>query len=142
MPDWTTFQKNEWKYQSAFVAQLVSAIEFLDWGLLFGFWTIRAALEQLPPKDVPIETPVEAACYWFIYTADALWKYVLENKVIRRATTQGPRYWDRDWKGFNKERWNVWVRDLTRAFRKTQNEDTKKLISEALAEMERVSHVE
>ena len=138
----TTVEKNGWKYVSAFVAQLVTAIEYLDWGLLFGLWTIRAAFEELPPKDTSIETAVEAACYWFIYAADSLWKLVLEKKVIRSATTQGSRYWDQDWKGFNKERWDIWVRDLTRAIKKIEDENTKKLISEALVEMERVSHTE
>jgi hypothetical protein len=94
------------------------------------------ALENLEhsPEILAHTAAMEAACQWFIQGADRLWANVVNGRVF-------PHYIEtrRDGsKGFERERWDRWVRDLRRAEAACSDERMRKLIRDALAHVKRV----
>jgi hypothetical protein len=147
-PDLTADDKQRWDNRNAFLAQLTAAAEVdytNDWHhpmdfSVFGLWAFGAAFEKEAPADVSADTAGRAACWWFIYAADRLWANVENGRTWEGKIGSGlGKYEDKPWTGYNRERWGVWEERLVAAKATASDEDTKKLIEDALAHIERVS---
>jgi hypothetical protein len=103
---------------------------------IYATWVFEMALENLEhsPEILAHTATMEAACQWFIQGADRLWANVVNGRVFSQYIETR-----RDGsKGFERERWDRWVRDLRRAEAACSDERMKKLIRDALANIKRV----
>lgn len=94
------------------------------------------ALENLyySPEELADTAVMEAAAQWFIQGADGLWANVVSKRIfpdLIDEKREGSR-------GFERERWDRWVRDLRRAEQAGRNPRMKKLLRDALANIKRV----
>ncbi|KAJ5623880.1 hypothetical protein N7510_000189 [Penicillium lagena] len=146
-PDFDPEQRERWVKLNAFLAQLTQAADVhyespgetpcfhpLDKSLR-ATWVFEMAFENLEhsPEMLAHTATMEAACQWFIQAADRLWANVVNGRVF-------PQYIEtrRDGsKGFERERWDRWARDLRRAEVACSYERMKKLIRDALAHIKR-----
>lgn len=137
-------KKQRWVNLIAFTAQLSQAAppwpkyddNPLNWAHM-ALWSLRAAFEaDISPHEVVGTTTFQAACFWFIYAANAVWACV--EKEIEAGgsyvSSPGSQYKHRDWKGFNRERWNIWVHALEHAQIRCHdsNTETMHMIVDAL----------
>ncbi|KAJ5192735.1 hypothetical protein N7449_008877 [Penicillium cf. viridicatum] len=84
-------------------------------------------------------------CYWLICAGDRLWENVLNCRRYNKYDGRpGEMYSNRGWKGFERERWDIWVQGLrdTKATCEPGQELVEDLIDRALAKMERVMNNE
>ena len=101
---------------------------------------MRHALEEDVPSGVSANTVLEAASWWFIHSAGKLWVNVAESREFEgQRAIGGGKHESKGWTGYSAERWAVWKQGLRDALTTTENEDTKKLIQDALTEIERVT---
>lgn len=80
-------------------------------------------------------------CYWLICAGDRLWENVLNHRRYNKYDGRpGEMYSHRGWKGFERERWDIWVQGLrdAKATCTPGQELVEDLIDRALAKMERV----
>lgn len=141
-------QRERWVKLNAFLAQLtqVADVQYESPGetpsfhpldkSIYATFVFEMALENLEysPEELADTAAMESASQWFIQGADRLWANVVNTRVF-------PRYIEtrRDGsKGFERERWDRWVRDLRRAEAACSNERMKKLMRDALAHIKRV----
>ena len=139
-PQLSAYDQNRWKNQSAFVAQLFPVNGFFHDLPMFGLFTFCQAFENIPSiKGIVNDTAVGAACWWLVYAVDKLWAEVSSGRGWEGLQGAGGfNYQDRPWKGYNLERWSVWEQGLLDALPASENEKTKKLFQDALAQMKRV----
>lgn len=137
-------KKQRWVNLIAFTAQLSQAAppeprykeNPLNWAHM-ALWSLRAAFEaDISPDEIVGTTTFQVACFWFIYAANAVWAYV-ENEIEAGGpyiSSPGPQYKHRDWKGFNRERWDVWVQALEHSQTRCHdsNRETMSIIVDAL----------
>ena len=101
---------------------------------LYGLWTFCRAFEDESSSDIPPETAVRSACLWYIYAADRLWANVKNCRVFG-----GPEAREKDpSSGYNRKRWDTWKEHLEAAQTAYTDEETKKLIQDALTHIKRV----
>lgn len=104
----------EWLDLNAFVATITNKTP--DYAL-FGIWTIRSGLEQQDASDIAIE----AAAVWLLYAGQAIFELSKSNKSFDGKLAQpGPRFSDKSWTGFSKERWRAWADRLSEVQAKGQ----------------------
>ncbi|KAJ5967538.1 hypothetical protein N7501_003786 [Penicillium viridicatum] len=80
-------------------------------------------------------------CYWLICAGDRLWENVLNCRRYNKYDGRpGEMYSNRGWKGFERERWDIWLQGLrdAKATCTPGQELVEDLIDRALAKMERV----
>ncbi|KAJ5530921.1 hypothetical protein N7527_004314 [Penicillium freii] len=80
-------------------------------------------------------------CYWLICAGDRLWENVLNCRRYNKYDGRpGEMYSNRGWKGFERDRWDIWVQGLrdAKATCTPGQELVEDLIDRALAKMERV----
>lgn len=135
-----------WENASAFLAQLTAASkncnprEVLDQSS----WALADFLNAFEDADSGDDWPmhgtkVRMACWWFIYAADVLWEHVLEHPGIIEAGKVDDRFNGGERRTlFNLTRWQRWEEGLLVAQTIYEDEETKELIKEALAHIERV----
>jgi hypothetical protein len=90
-------------------------------------------------------TLLRATSLWMIYAADKLWANVLEKRGFRhKASGHNPaeegrayRKPKRRWVGFNKTRWEIWVKGLENG-QETNDPEVRALVERALEQVERV----
>jgi hypothetical protein len=137
-----------WDNRNAFLAQLTAAAQVdysNDWHhpldfSLFALWAFGFAFEEHAPAGVSSDTAVRAACWWLIYAADRLWANVENGRKWEGEIGSGlGDYEKKDWTGYNRERWGVWGEGLLAAKGTASDEDTRKLIENALAHIKRAS---
>ncbi|WPH04972.1 Hypothetical protein R9X50_00787000 [Acrodontium crateriforme] len=93
-----------------------------------GLWTIRAALES----DQPSNLELAAAAVWFVYASPAIWGLSLQEKTFEgKMAKPGPRFRDRVWRGFSRERWESWLERLGGCEERGLNEETRMLVQKA-----------
>lgn len=146
-PDLTADDIERWDNRNAFLAQLTAAAQVdyssdahhpMDFSL-FALSAFGSAFDHAP-GGVSSDTAVRAACWWFIYAADRLWANVENGREWEGAIGSGTGYYkNKDWTGFNRERWGVWQDALLAAKDTTDSADTKKLIEAAWAHIIRVT---
>lgn len=116
-------------------------------------WTMRQALEEEDDAGSGAEqhsTEVEAstaavwaACEWFVYASDRLWAHVEAGLVYDGEekglhVESGMTYLSRGWRGFERDRWDVWEEKLRELEGACVDEESKARLRGALANMRRV----
>ncbi|KAK0716803.1 hypothetical protein B0T26DRAFT_644747 [Lasiosphaeria miniovina] len=86
---------------------------------LFALWSLRTAFEEAPPAGQSAASKVklaELAAVWVRFASDALHTMCEENRpFVANQGAPGDKYKDRKWKGFNQERWGIWLEGLKAA---------------------------
>ncbi|KAJ5592753.1 hypothetical protein N7537_009657 [Penicillium hordei] len=80
-------------------------------------------------------------CYWLICAGDRLWENVLNCRRYNKYDGRpGEMYSNRGWKGFERERWDIWVQGIrdAKVTCTSGQELVEDLIDRALAKIERV----
>ncbi|KAJ5662992.1 hypothetical protein N7507_003723 [Penicillium longicatenatum] len=150
-------QRDRWVKLNAFLAQLTQAADIrypspeeevlffpLDKSLR-AIWTMAMALEnKRSPALLGDTAAMEAACQWFIYAAGRLWANVLNNRTYPEVSGagSGDRYKEKNWTGYNRERWGIWEDGLKEAKANCQDERMWKLIDDALASLGMVTVIQ
>ncbi|CRG89757.1 Methionine--tRNA ligase, mitochondrial [Talaromyces islandicus] len=142
-PELNPEERERWVKLNAFLAQLCEAADVDYESLHFhpldkyrhATWAFEMALENLynSPEELANTAAMEAAAQWFIQGADGLWANVVNKRVFPDCIEnrrEGVR-------GFERERWNLWVRDLRRAEQACRDQRMKKLLRDALAQIKR-----
>ena len=153
-PDLKDEQRKRWVNENAFIAQITQAADIsyeppLDQGSNIhpldrshrAVWAFLFALEN---DDIPMQilaktAAMEAACMWFIYAGNRLWENVQRDRTYNEDFGLGPgcaRFRDRGWKGYERDRWEVWGERL-RGARADGDGRMRGLIEEALECRER-----
>ncbi|KAF9893071.1 hypothetical protein FE257_012482 [Aspergillus nanangensis] len=143
-------QRKRWANLNAFLAQLTQAANIsypppkeearfspLDKSLR-ALWTLTMALEsERPPALLANTAAMEAACQWFIYSAERLWANVLNDRTYPEAAGAGPgkRYKEHAWAGYTHERWGNWEDALKEAWESCEDERMGKLIDDAMSSL-------
>lgn len=98
-------------------------------------WTLNMALVNLEHSNETLAgtAAMEAACQWFIYTADILWANVVNGRVFADFKGLEKEFFN----AFERERWDVWVRSLRKAEAACTDKRMKELIQDALAHANR-----
>ncbi|CAG8101177.1 unnamed protein product [Penicillium salamii] len=109
-----------------------------------GLCELRQIFEEgIPTEQLTSGVGLLGVCYWFICAGDRLWENVLNGRQYNKYDGRpGDMFWDRNWRGFERERWDVWqqgLRDAQDACLPGQ-EDVKDLISRALSKMESLTN--
>ncbi|KAF7959359.1 hypothetical protein EAE96_000979 [Botrytis aclada] len=138
----TDREKTSYENKNAFLAQLlaiskvsigVDDFEALDFSL-FALWVFRDVFENKGGKSKKLA--IRVACWWLVFAAEKLWLNVVNEKSMPdRTGAGGDLYEKKGWIGYGRERWDIWREGLRNA---DGDRDTRKLISNALACMERV----
>ncbi|KAK3366757.1 hypothetical protein B0T24DRAFT_367594 [Lasiosphaeria ovina] len=83
---------------------------------LFALWSLRTAFEEAPPPGQSAAGKAklaELAAVWVRFAGDALHTMCKENRpFVANQGAPGDKYKDRKWKGFNEERWEIWLEGL------------------------------
>ncbi|CAI7565393.1 unnamed protein product [Penicillium palitans] len=97
--------------------------------------------ESILSERVASTAGLLGVCYWLICAGDRLWENVLNHRRYNKYDGRpGEMYSHRGWKGFERERWDIWVQGLrdAKATCTPGQELVEDLIDRALAKMERV----
>ncbi|KAH8690392.1 hypothetical protein GQ44DRAFT_780468 [Phaeosphaeriaceae sp. PMI808] len=148
-------EESQYYNKVAFLAQLTtSSVNFVsdpenhpgpfDFSL-YALWSFRQAFEDSTTPRAPNDSLLRAASLWMSYAADRLWENVKMKRDFRhKASNSNPAQegngylkQNKNWVGFNQERWGVWVKGLENG-RGVENEEVKGLVETALKEVERV----
>jgi hypothetical protein len=148
-------EETQYLNKVAFLAQLTSSpanfVEDpeqdsgpLDFSI-YALKLLRATFENTTEPRAPNMTLLRAASLWMIYATDRLWKHVIEKRDFRhKASGTNPAEEGRaylkprtGWIGFNKARWEVWVKGLENG-RETNDTEVRALVERALEQVERV----
>ncbi|KAF5867770.1 uncharacterized protein Bfra_006968 [Botrytis fragariae] len=142
----TNREKTSYENKNAFLAQLLATsevsarsdeFETLDFSL-FALWVFRDAFENKGGKSKGLV--IRVACWWLIFAAEKLWLNVVNEKSMPdRTGAGGDLYEKKRWIGYSWERWDIWREGLRNA---DGDRETRVLISDALACMERVTGFE
>lgn len=96
-------------------------------------------------SDLPMSTEattaaVWSACAWFEHAPDRLWAHVKAGLIYRRSakTNCGKKYMHRGWRGFERERWDVWEARLGELEGACVDVESRARLQKALAAMRRV----
>lgn len=122
-------------------AMMIRAMQF---AFEDGFEIIRTDPRVFLTEEAAGIAALWAACEWFIHAADRLWANV-ENKLIWKDPSEssvgpGAAFAAKGWKGFERERWDVWeqfLRALEWACEPEKHENTRRRLRDALAQMQR-----
>lgn len=142
--------RDAWINVNAFVARMTAAAvnehggERQDYGALdyslYGIWSLRSALEEerekLPSKTT-IDASVGAAAAWILYAGPTLKGLSDSNKTYSgKVAKPGSKFKDQEWRGYTKDRWQLWKKELVQAKSLVQDDSVQGLVQQALAVME------
>jgi hypothetical protein len=148
-------EETQYLNKVAFLAQLTSSpANFVEYSelnprpidfSLYALGDFCAAFEVTTEPRAPNMTLLRATSLWMIYAVDRLWKNVLEKRDFRhKASGDNPaeegsayRKLKKGWVGFNKERWEIWVKGLENG-QDTTDTEVRALVERALEQVERV----
>ncbi|OTA99472.1 hypothetical protein M426DRAFT_269263 [Hypoxylon sp. CI-4A] len=141
-PTTTEEEKRRFENYVAFLAQLSTAadIDYTDPAarvhpMDFSFWCLVAFIEAAEPeegKQVPSDHAVRTASMWALYGADRFWANVKHGRIFdRRGDDPGTK--------ITREMWDGWYQTLVAAESTRTDEDTKRLVGEAIAKMQKAS---
>ncbi|KAI1327661.1 hypothetical protein F5Y16DRAFT_190132 [Xylariaceae sp. FL0255] len=132
-------EKAGWENKTAFIAQVMSRVPIdhsegaknvFDFSV-YALWAMREAFEGY--EQQPSDTALRAACLWFIYTGEALLAKVEQGAILRdRVGFSHERFSQKGWRGFERERVDVWKNGLVAASERLRDGDTKGLVEQAL----------
>ncbi|KAG0154281.1 hypothetical protein PDIDSM_1661 [Penicillium digitatum] len=105
-----------------------------------GLCGLRQVFEEgIPSKQLVSTAGLLGVCYWLICAGDRLWENVLNGcKYNKYDGRPGEMYSNRGWKGFERDRWEIWVQGFrdTKATCTTGQELVEDLIDRALLKIE------
>ncbi|KAF5722363.1 hypothetical protein FMUND_2875 [Fusarium mundagurra] len=112
---------------------------------LFAIWTLREALED-PAADKISATPpklLKASSVWFIYATEALAKASkdgkqFDGKIAKPGTSLTEFKDEAGWRGFNNDRWKVWLDRFSTLKAVDLPQDSKSLVNQALDSLTKV----
>ncbi|KAF9252902.1 hypothetical protein DTO006G1_2139 [Penicillium roqueforti] len=152
-PDMEPDQQIRWAKLNIFLAQVTQAAEVeytsLQVSISDAMDVSHMALcglrhvfeERIPSEHIASTAGLLGVCYWLICAGDRLWENVLNGRKYNRYDGRpGELYSDRGWKGFERERWDIWVQGLrdAKAACRPGKELVEDLIDRALSKIERV----
>ncbi|KAJ5336809.1 hypothetical protein MYU51_005971 [Penicillium brevicompactum] len=154
-PNMDPEQQIRWAKINIFLAQSTQAADvkytsssqaFISDGMdesHIGLCGLRQIFEEgIPSEQLTSGVGLLGVCYWIICAGDRLWENVLNGRQYNKYDGRpGEMFWSRHWRGFERERWNVWeqgLRDAKAACLPGQ-EDVQDLINRALSKMESLS---
>ncbi|CAD0106161.1 unnamed protein product [Aureobasidium uvarum] len=145
-----TKTREAWINVNAFVARLTAAAvnehggerpgyNALDYSL-YGIWSLRSALEEetenLPGKTT-IDASIGAAAAWILYAGRTLKGLSDSDKTYSgKVAKPGFKCKDQDWRGYNKDRWQLWTKELAESKNLVQDDGIQDLVKQALETME------
>ncbi|KAG9550905.1 hypothetical protein KCU71_g14491, partial [Aureobasidium melanogenum] len=144
-----TKTRGAWINVNAFVARMTAVAinahggERQDYGALdyslYGIWTLRSALEEerenLPGKNT-IDASVGAAAAWIVYAGPTLKGLSDSNKTYSgKVAKPGSKFKDQEWRGYTKDRWQTWGKELDQAKSLVQDDSIQDLVKQALKVM-------
>lgn len=94
----------------------------------------------LPLSTEASTAAVWAACEWFVHASDRLWAHVRAGLTYGSECSPGcgKKYAHREWKGFEKDRWDIWETKLAELNAACVDEESKARLQQALTNMRRV----
>lgn len=96
---------------------------------LYGLWALRETFEDEGPVT---SSAVRLAAPWVLNDAKYLWRHTERGSDMHaRCGIPGKKYADKEWKGFNKERWAVWRDGFVAAQAELKDEEVKALAGRA-----------
>ncbi|PQE33365.1 ras GTPase activating protein [Rutstroemia sp. NJR-2017a WRK4] len=141
-PSSTETEKTSYENHNAFLAQLLATsststgldeFEALDFSF-FALRVLRDVFENEGKKSNDLA--IRSACWWLVFATEKLWVNVVNTRDMPDSTgVGGDLYEKKGWKGFNRERWEIWREGLRNA---DKDRETGKLVKDGLACMERV----
>jgi len=76
---------------------------------LIGLWSLRDALERTPPDNADPESALRLAAVWIQEAGTPIRYLSLKGFDFEgEVGAGGDLVSDRNWKGFNRDRWNFW----------------------------------
>lgn len=147
-------ERQRWVNLNSFIAQVTQAAD-VQYGpadkpavfhpmdkSLRALWVMQKALEneQHAPAALADTPAMHAACAWFAWAADRLWENVQRGRTYAQAPSAGagsPRFKERGWNGFERDRWDVWLQGLREARETAADEASRGIIDHALVHMTR-----
>lgn len=133
-------ETSDWVNLNAYAARLSSAK--VDDFSLYAIWTIRGVFEENGPNELtssnrPSPKELEAAAIWFRYAGELLHTRKKDRETFsERVAIPGKSLEDKDWRGFNEERWGVWLERFRLVVAQDIPDETKQLLTEAIQIME------
>ncbi|KAG9659808.1 hypothetical protein KCU64_g3612, partial [Aureobasidium melanogenum] len=144
-----TKTRDSWVNVNAFVARLTAAAinehggerqgySALDYSL-YGVWSLRSALEEerenSPGKNT-IDASVGAAAVWIAYAGPTLKGLSDSNKTYSgKVAKPGSKFKDQEWRGYTKDRWQTWEKELDQVKSLVQDDSIQNLVQQALEVM-------
>lgn len=126
---------------NAFAARLTAA-DLVDLSI-YAIWTLRSVLENSASSEIYSKSGDEgckAAAAWFIYAGENMYAFCKEGKTYNgRAAEQGSDVVGEEWNGYNEGRWRLWVERLEEVQKVVVDEDTKKVLQQAIEVIQDVS---
>jgi hypothetical protein len=106
----------------------------------FALWALRGGLEENDESQAEDHVALRAAAVWMIYAAARIWEASSGGLDLDGHSGRGGTlYHGRHWKGFNKERWNVWKKTFIESRSKLEDDsETQQLVFLAIEEMKGV----
>ncbi|KAJ5970897.1 uncharacterized protein N7479_000815 [Penicillium vulpinum] len=157
-PDMDPDEQIRWAKLNIFIAQATQAAEVEYTSPLqvsindamdlshMGLCGLRHVFEEGFPSEKAASTAgLIGVCYWLICAGDRLWENVLNGRKYNKYDGRpGEMYSNRGWKGFERERWDIWVQGLrdAKAACISSQEPVEDLVDRALSNIERVMNNE
>ncbi|KAJ5816665.1 hypothetical protein N7447_008898 [Penicillium robsamsonii] len=97
-------------YNSSLQAWISDAMDVSYMGLC----GLRHVFEEgIPSEQVVSTAGLLSVCYWLICAGDRLWENVLNGRKYNKYDGRpGELYYNCGWRGFELERWDIWVQGL------------------------------
>ncbi|KAI4837591.1 hypothetical protein E4T44_08269 [Aureobasidium sp. EXF-8845] len=141
--------RDTWINVNAFVARLTAAAvndhggerqyyNALDFSL-YGVWSLRSALEEdlsnLPAK-ITADASIGAAAVWILYAGPTLKGLSDSDKTYSgKVARPGFKCKDQEWRGYTKDRWQMWTKELAQVKDLVQDSSIRELVENALKVM-------
>lgn len=124
-------EQHQWLNINAFTAALVASAhshgDKPDF-TLFGIWALRSAFEE----DKPSKIALEAGAAWLIVASRALFELSKSEKSFDgKLARAGSSSQDKQWTGYNSERWQTWLSKLNAVNASELNGRGQDLVSKA-----------
>ncbi|KAK4152380.1 hypothetical protein C8A00DRAFT_34907 [Chaetomidium leptoderma] len=123
----TAEERAKWANWVAFLAQLTARseerdVEAFDFSLI-ALWDLRCAFEE--GRSQVSETAVKLAALWLLFAGKRLRKLSADDhKFDAKLGVARGDYSEREWKGFNEQRWEAWKHELKAAQDKLGPDET------------------
>lgn len=134
-------EKTGFDNQAAFLAQLTARASIPEAGprddpldySMYGLWALREAFEQEHPAGADAAAAIRQAYLWIRYSGDVLRKLsARDHKLEDRMGVAGGKFGNREWRGFNEERWAAWSEGFVAAKAELADAEAKELAGKAV----------